>query len=246
MLTCILIDDNESVLENFKIIFGEFLTGKVQIVGTATNANDGESLIKELLPDFVILDVHMPQRGGLSVINQLHRQHIYRGIEQVKIYLYTGKTELYEAITDLQLKYPVRIIDKNTYTIEDWDNLLTETENWITADRAVKTIRIMPNNVYVGDIQYFKSVAPNTQVETQTAKKTLMASYPLAHFKKMITDQPTAALPLPQHFFFATNDYIFNRLFIRQYQHEIITLQNNIEIPIARTQKAAFEAWWGG
>jgi CheY-like chemotaxis protein len=244
MLTCILIDDNESVLENFKIIFGEFLIGKVKIVGTATNANDGERLIKELLPDFVILDVHMPQRGGLSVVNQLHKQHIYRGIEQVKIYLYTGKTDLYEAITDMQLKYPVKIIDKGTYTIEEWDRLLVETEDWIATDRAIKTIKIGTNSIYSGDIQYFESDTPNTRVYNNG--EVHRAGYPLAHFKKMITEQPTAALPLPRYFFFATNDYILNRLFIKHYDYDSVTLHNNLQIALARTQRAAFEAWWLG
>jgi CheY-like chemotaxis protein len=244
MISCIVIDDNQPVCENLKFALGEQYPDKIQVVAMAFSIAKAKIAIEAHLPDVIFLDAHLPNEGGPALISWLYRSNIYKGIEHIKVFLYTAKTEVYETIKDSEWKYPVRILNKGIQTIPNFEVLITETENWIAADRAAKTIRINPETVYVGDIQYFKSVAPNTQIETQTAKKTLMAGYSLAHFKKMITDQPTATLPLPQHFFFATNDYIFNRLFIKQYQHEIITLQNDLEISIARTQKAAFEAWW--
>jgi len=47
------------------------LDGLVDVVGDAATVADAVALIRELAPDIVLLDVHMPDGGGLEVLRQV-------------------------------------------------------------------------------------------------------------------------------------------------------------------------------
>jgi len=47
------------------------LDGLVDVVGDAATVADAVALIRELAPDVVLLDVHMPDGGGLEVLRQV-------------------------------------------------------------------------------------------------------------------------------------------------------------------------------
>jgi DNA-binding NarL/FixJ family response regulator len=47
------------------------LHGLVDVVGDAATVADAVALIRELAPDVVLLDVHMPDGGGLEVLRQV-------------------------------------------------------------------------------------------------------------------------------------------------------------------------------
>ncbi|HVF76770.1 MAG TPA: response regulator transcription factor [Solirubrobacteraceae bacterium] len=47
------------------------LNGRVDVVGDAATVADAVAMIRELSPDVVLLDVHMPDGGGLEVLRQV-------------------------------------------------------------------------------------------------------------------------------------------------------------------------------
>jgi twitching motility two-component system response regulator PilH len=59
-------------------------------VRTANNGNDGLSLAKEERPDVVLLDVMMPERGGLSTLIGFRKDP---DLESVPVVLVTGIQE---------------------------------------------------------------------------------------------------------------------------------------------------------
>jgi len=63
----VLVDDHEL----FRAGVRAELDGLVDVVGDAATVADAVALIRELAPDVVLLDVHMPDGGGLAVIRQL-------------------------------------------------------------------------------------------------------------------------------------------------------------------------------
>jgi DNA-binding NarL/FixJ family response regulator len=63
----VLVDDHEL----FRAGVRSELDGLVDVVGDAANVADAVALIRELAPDVVLLDVHMPDGGGLEVIRRL-------------------------------------------------------------------------------------------------------------------------------------------------------------------------------
>ncbi len=244
MITCIIIDDNPAVCDTLQLILGEFYSKRITVLAIAESIEVGEAAIIDLRPDIIFLDAHLPNVGGSALISRMYRNHIYKGIETIKIFLYTAKTEVYESIKDSEWRYPVRILNKGIQTIENFGELLEEAQLWIDTERATKTLRIGSEVFYVGDIEYFETDSPSVNVFVNDHAH--RAGYPLAHFKKMITDQPTSAMPLPQYFFFATNDYIFNRTSIESYSEDIVTLKNGRQTVLSRIQRPAFETWWRG
>jgi DNA-binding NarL/FixJ family response regulator len=63
----VLVDDHEL----FRAGVRTELDGLVDVVGDAANVADAVALVRELVPDVVLLDVHMPDGGGLEVIRRL-------------------------------------------------------------------------------------------------------------------------------------------------------------------------------
>ncbi len=67
----VLVDDHEL----FRAGVRSELDGLVDVVGDAATVADAVSMIAELAPDVVLLDVHMPDGGGLEVIRRLRALH---------------------------------------------------------------------------------------------------------------------------------------------------------------------------
>jgi DNA-binding NarL/FixJ family response regulator len=63
----VLVDDHEL----FRAGVRSELDGLVDVVGDAATVADAVALIREQAPDVVLLDVHMPDGGGLEVIRKL-------------------------------------------------------------------------------------------------------------------------------------------------------------------------------
>jgi DNA-binding NarL/FixJ family response regulator len=63
----VLVDDHEL----FRAGVRSELAGLVDVVGDAATVADAVAMIAELEPDVVLLDVHMPDGGGLEVIRRL-------------------------------------------------------------------------------------------------------------------------------------------------------------------------------
>jgi DNA-binding NarL/FixJ family response regulator len=63
----VLVDDHEL----FRAGVRSELDGLVDVVGDAATVADAVALIREQAPDVVLLDVHMPDGGGLEVLRQV-------------------------------------------------------------------------------------------------------------------------------------------------------------------------------
>ena len=56
------------------------LEGRVELVGDAATVDDAVAAIAELRPDVVLLDVHMPDGGGVEVLRHIARGYLYKEI----------------------------------------------------------------------------------------------------------------------------------------------------------------------
>lgn len=69
-MRAILIDDEVNNSENLRILLQKYCL-EVQVVGTARSAAEGRSLILELQPDLVFLDIQMPEENGFDLLRSL-------------------------------------------------------------------------------------------------------------------------------------------------------------------------------
>ncbi len=65
----LLIDDHQIVLDGLEALLAEL--PDVEIIGRATNGQDGLRYIRSLRPDLVLLDLDMPVVNGLVVANEV-------------------------------------------------------------------------------------------------------------------------------------------------------------------------------
>ncbi len=64
------IDDERDSLEVMRILLAECCP-QVQLVASVTSVDDGLKVIKEHSPDVVFLDIEMPGKNGLALLDEL-------------------------------------------------------------------------------------------------------------------------------------------------------------------------------
>ena len=67
--TFLIVDDSLVIRRRLVSLLSEI--GGVELVGEAGNAIDGARLIRELRPDVVILDIRMPDRSGIGLLESI-------------------------------------------------------------------------------------------------------------------------------------------------------------------------------
>ena len=71
MLKVILIDDERLARSELKRMLQEF--PDVEVIGEATNANEGIEKIESLNPDLIFLDIQMPGKTGFDMLTELEK-----------------------------------------------------------------------------------------------------------------------------------------------------------------------------
>jgi DNA-binding NarL/FixJ family response regulator len=69
----LIVDDHPVVREGFSQLF-EFVDG-IEVVGTAATAEDGMQSIDMLVPDVVLLDLHLPDGDGATMAGRVRTRH---------------------------------------------------------------------------------------------------------------------------------------------------------------------------
>lgn len=94
--TLLLIDDHPLFRRGLADFFNA--SGEFVVVGEASNARLGITLAGELNPEMVLIDLHMPGLGGLTVLDELRQLHM----DCRKVVL-TASTERAELLAALRL-----------------------------------------------------------------------------------------------------------------------------------------------
>jgi len=115
-----LADDHQLFLEGIKTILGRAEETKFEVIGEAHSGKELLDLLKEDLPDLLLLDLNMPEGDGLNMLSIIKKK--YKSIRILALTMYddvklvrtafnedvdgyilktTGKLELLEAIDEI-------------------------------------------------------------------------------------------------------------------------------------------------
>ena len=68
----LLVDDQSSMRQWLALLLEE--VGSIQVVGEAANGREGFELTRQLQPDVVLMDIHMPVLDGIRATRLIHAE----------------------------------------------------------------------------------------------------------------------------------------------------------------------------
>lgn len=90
----ILVDDNFDHLSGVRELID--MESNFDVIATATNANVGISLIKKYRPDIVLMDINMPEKDGLSAIQEIEKLDL--GVKVIALTGYDDSDLIFRAM----------------------------------------------------------------------------------------------------------------------------------------------------
>ncbi len=115
----ILIDDDEDILD---LLSEYLLLEDFNIVGTGTDGLQAVNLYAKLKPDFVLMDISMPNYDGLYGL-----EHIKKIDSNASIIILTGNSD--KSITQKIMQLKPTVILEKPYPVEKLVNLLKSIKN---------------------------------------------------------------------------------------------------------------------
>ncbi|MES2559207.1 MAG: response regulator transcription factor [Bacteroidota bacterium] len=65
-------DDHQIIIDGIQLLLGN--ESNIEIVGSALDGEQACNDLMEIKPDLAILDIRMPQRSGIQILQQLHKK----------------------------------------------------------------------------------------------------------------------------------------------------------------------------
>lgn len=248
MTTCILIDDEERSIETLETIITKYLPSKLQILATATSADEGFDKIQKLQPQLIFLDIEMPLGSGFDLLERFDKpafEVIFTtGFEKYAI------TAIKFSALDYLLK-PINI----TCVLESVDRAIDRIEkgdkNNIGIQMLLENLRTPKNKntkiplpvlnglqmVKVSDIIFCKADEDYTHVYLNDKEQKLVVTKSIKDFEDLLVDY---------EFFRLHHSFLVNKSFIKKYvkgEGGYIITEFEHEIPVSRRRKTDFLAW---
>lgn len=121
MYTVVLIDDEKGIIDGMKVLISRYLP-ECQVIGVAYDGIEGGRIVLESCPDIVITDIHMLDKDGLSMIEELVKKGVsskfiilsgYSEFEYARKGMSLGvKFYLTKPIEELELQQGIRKVIK--------------------------------------------------------------------------------------------------------------------------------------
>ena len=210
LIRTVLVDDEDLALHRLR----ESLKGypAIQVIGEAKSGREAISLINELQPDLVFLDIQMPEYSGLEVATQLTRIPMIVFVTAyeeyaVRAFEINSLDYLLKPVEPSRLAITMqRILQREAGALD----ILDKIKGMLEPEKK-KTISTIPVNVgnkitlvYMQDVFYFE--AKDKYVYIHTADAAHLVDYSLAYFEER----------LPPEFLRIHRGHIINKLKIRE------------------------------
>lgn len=233
-INCVIIDDEEKAID----VLAERITllfPQVKIVGQYTEWKKGLEALRTTKTDLLFLDISMPEKSGLDLLK------LFPTIPFQIIFVTAHSEFAVDAIKYSVAGYVLKPIDD--YELSFAINKAIERMQGNAAPAAAAPASGASNKLKMGipnpkgidylniqDILYFESVNKYTKVVT--SKFSIMSSYNIAEFKKIID---------PNYFYQVHRSYIVNLHRIKRYETSgTVVMEDDMNIPVSKNERADF------
>jgi len=240
MISAVIVDDEKRAIQILKdSLLQDF--PDIRILGVAQSAAEAYSIITELKPDLVFLDVAMPQESGFDLLNKLPTLDFeiifVTAFDQYAIdaFKFCAIGYILKPIQRKELNLAVlRAIKLITEKQETNRNKLL-LQNLVTPGSQTNRIGIPSQEglefVSIQEIIRCEGVQRCTKVIFKE-RKTLISSYNLGEFKRLLEDYG---------FFSVHKSHLVNMEHVIRYVKEgFVELSDQANIPVARRKRQEF------
>jgi len=240
MIRAVIIDDEKNNIDNIVRLLKQHGL-PVDVVGTATNADDGVNIIAATHPDLLFLDIQMPDKNGFEVLKALpHHQFDVvfvtafdqYGIQAVK---FSAIDYLLKPIDPEELKMSVSKVEaklskkKENLHLENLMEFIRDKDakkEHKLALASTKEIRF----VHTGDIVRCESSNAYTEFYLSDGKS-IVVSKPIFEYEELLTGYD---------FIRCHQSHLVNKKFIKSLVKEdsgYLAMNDGTRIPISRNKK---------
>ncbi|MCU0439628.1 MAG: LytTR family DNA-binding domain-containing protein [Raineya sp.] len=215
----ILIDDEKLALNRLKRLLSDF-TDTVEIIGEASNGEEGHLIIEKEQPDLIFLDIEMPILNGFEMLQKLEKmplvvfataydQYAIKAFEENSIDYLLKPIE--KERLELTIKKLEKIVQNQSHkTSQENENLLKLLQQ-IKPQKELNSISVKTGDKIIllrlEDITHFEAEDKYTFIYTQEGKKHIL-DYTITYLEQK----------LPDHFIRVSRSTIVNKNQIAELQ----------------------------
>jgi two-component system LytT family response regulator len=193
-MKCIIVDDAPQARELLRMMLHD-LTDEVEIAGEAENLDQAVLLIRTLKPDIVFLDIEMPGKSGLQLLEELSKDEVTFEIIFVTAYHQYAIQAFRLSAMDYLLK-PVRAQELSEALIKVRNqSILRESSERLKV--LVENLSVQKNNTLCIPVNYGYDYIPLAEIELIEADRAYsiihlsggtdkLISKPLAYFEETL------------------------------------------------------------
>ncbi|QES90312.1 LytR/AlgR family response regulator transcription factor [Rhizosphaericola mali] len=240
MIRAVIIDDEKNNIDNLTGLLEKY-SPEVDIVGTATNADDGIKIITASNPDLLFLDIQMPDKNGFDVLRTLpHHQfeiifvtaYDHYGIQAIK---FAAIDYLLKPVNPEELKLSIgKVVEKlkqkkANLQLENLLELIKYKDSKKEHKLALSTFKEI-RFVYTSEILRCESSNAYTTFYLSDGKN-IMVSNPIYEYEELLTEYD---------FIRCHQSHLVNKKFIKSLIREdggYLLLTDDTQIPISRSKK---------
>lgn len=245
MIRTIIIDDEPAAINVLATLLKKKCREDVEVVATSSSPLAGKTLIEQLKPDLVFLDIEMPGMTGVDLVRSFNKPdfrvvfvtaHDDYAVEAFQLsavnYLLKPVGPESVVMTIEKIKEDIRKNQNIAVPLEKLEKILSQhtkdNENKIGIAMADKIVFIN-----ISDIIYCEASSAYTNVFLKDDKK-MVASKPLGDFEVLLSNH---------RFFRIHHSYLINLNRIKEFQRHdggFVTMENNKQLEVSRRKRQEF------
>ncbi len=242
MLRTIIVDDEPNARQVIRNIL-DLYCNQVEIVGEAENVKTGVTLIKDLNPDLVFLDINMPDGTGFDLLNKLKslsfRFIIVTAYEQYAIQA-IRKSAIDYIMKPINANELIEAVEKAALSDYRLESESVKIENYLhNLQKDIDEHRIVLNtinSIYVVKVrEIVRCMADKNYTEVYMVNgKQLILSKTLKDFEEMLSEYG---------FFRCHQSHLVNVRFIESYEKGLggmVMMSDGSKVPVSSRRKETF------
>lgn len=242
--TVVLVDDAPQALELLRLMLNE-LAPNIDILGEAENAEQAIELIRDLKPDGIFMDIKMPGKSGLELVEELVKEGVDYNVifttaynqYAIQAFRLSAIDYLLKPIQEHQLIEAVEKISRARNLKQDSNKLNALVSNLHQKNNGTLTIPL--NNGYdyvaINDIEYLEAERAYAIIHLADGSKKLVSKN-MGYFEEAL--QHLNNFIKTHRSFFVNINYISS--FRKKAETGIITFKSGKTAEVSRNSRKAF------